>query len=440
MCHILPAQTYYPLQQTQPVIWGNGFGINSLTRFPASAQALIPSDVWTNSQRSSGLQVRFRSNATSVTVNYTLSAKYSNNSWFSDMGANGLDLYVHKPDDKWYWCYPTNRTIGSFFTYSQLAPNDVTYNAEGYEYCLYMPPFTTVTSLSITVNNGAIFNFIPVTHDKKPIVVYGTSIVHGAVCSRSGNTWTNIVSRRISDRPMVNLGFSGVGRMEDEVIQVINQIDAEIFVLDCIPNMDNSTLSTEIEPRFTNAVDTLRKYHPQSAILLTEHAGYSDMDMCLSRKISVLDANSRLKSVYDNLIGKGYKNIYYLSKEEIDLDLSCDLGDYVHPNDKGMYKYADAYTSKLRDILNNNKTSLQTEKNGEIKISSDSDNSLTVLYPEGFSQKQVLDIYNIEGKKLVRKKPVLGSKEIFIQKMNKGFYVLVISDGQKSITKSFIIK
>ena len=53
-----------------------------------------------------------------------------------------------------------------------------------------------------------------------PVVVYGTSITQGANASRPGMAYTNILSRRLNVE-FVNLGFSGSGRGEPEVAEVI---------------------------------------------------------------------------------------------------------------------------------------------------------------------------------------------------------------------------
>lgn len=351
MSSVQAQTTYNPLAETKQVIWGQGFGKNLLTRLPAEAEKTVPEVVWKQSLCPSGLQVRFRSNANSITVNYTIDNKYTNNKWFSEIGGSGVDLYARKPDGKFYWCYPSKKTVGESFEYSQINPNDENYQVSGYEYCLYLPLFVTPKSLTITVNEGATFEFIPVPREKKPIVIYGTSIVHGAVCSRPGNSWANIVSRNFFDIPVVNLGFSGVGRVEPEVISVFNQIDAELFILDCLPNMSNNQMLDNIETRYTSAVDSIRKYHPKTPILLTEHIGYANMEMDNARKVLIVESNKHLRNVYDRFMKKGYKNLYYMTREELNLNMSTDIGDYIHPNDKGMYRYAKVYTAKIKKIL-----------------------------------------------------------------------------------------
>ena len=430
--------TYYPLLQSQHVVWGQGYKANAFTRFPATAASSVPANVWKYSQWSAGLQVRFKTNATSITVNYGLTLKYSFLEVFSDMGANGLDLYAKKPDGSWHWLHPASRTVGSVFNYTLINPNDPYYNANGYEYCLYLPPFATVNSLNIQVNSGASFSFIPVPQQIKPIVVYGTSIVHGQQSSRPGNIWTNILSRNFPDRPIVNLGFTGVAYAEPEVIQVINQIDADIFILDCLPNLwlFNSAL---VNPRYSEAVSVIRTSHPNAAILFVEHAGYADVEMYLDRKTLVSNANNTLKDVYQNLINQGYKNLYYLSKDELNLNPAEDMSDHVHPNDKGMYKYAAAYTHKIAEILDDLPfTGLSASSRGEIEISPNPNRGkFSVKYP-GLSEIRLLEIFDMQGNNVYTRQISEAETEISLSGEPGNYVLQITGNGEKNISK-FII-
>lgn len=436
-------KTFNPMGQAKHVIWGQGYNANSFSRFPADAQQTIPSDVWNQTLRSSGLHVRFVTNATSITVNYALSSQYSSNNWFSTVGANGLDLYAHKPDGKWYWCHPNSRTIGSVFTYSNINPDDAVYNNDGYEFYLYFPTFAITSSISITVNSDAKFEFIPVNKDIKPIVVYGTSVVHGAVCSRPGNTWTNIVGRNFPDRPIVNLGFSGVGRVEPEVVEVINRIDAEIYVIDCLPNFSNTTMPPLIDARYKSAIDTLTKYHPNAAILLTEHFGYSDMEMWKARKDLVLADNIELKKVYDYFIGKGYKNLYYLSREDLNIDLSSDIGDYVHPNDKGMYRFAEVYTAKITEILNRNASKVSQTKDESFNIYPNPNKGTFELnLPEDFQQNIQMEIIDMSGR-LIHKQTLNPQSDRYLVpqlSLKTGHYIMSVSNENRKISENLVIE
>lgn len=435
-------KTFNPMAQARHVVWGQGFGQNSFSRFPADAQQTIPSDVWNQTQRSSGLHVRFITNSANITVNYTLSSQYSSNNWFSSVGANGLDLYARKPDGKWYWCHPGSRTVGSQFKYSSINPDDATYSSEGYEYVLYFPTFAITSSISVTVDSDAQFEFLTVTNEKKPIVVYGTSIVHGAVCSRPGNTWTSIVGRNFPDYPVVNLGFSGVGRMEPEVVEIINRIDASIYILDCLPNFSNTSMPPLIDGRYKSAIDTLTKYHPDAAIVLTEHVGYADMEMWKARKDLVMADNIELKKVYDYFMQKGYTNLYYLSRSELGLDMSADIGDYVHPNDKGMYRYAEAYTAKISEVLRDQESAVKQVNARSLRIKPNPNTgSFSVAIPDSFRQHSKIEILNLEGKSVYSKTVGTQAEILHLEGLNLsgGNYVLRLNNDKDMLTGNLIV-
>ena len=106
---------------------------------------------------------------------------------------------------------------------------------------------------------------------RKPIVFYGTSITQGGCASRPGMVHTAILQRRL-DHPVVNLGFSGNGKMEPEVVELMAEIDASCFVIDCLPNMDAKEVAERTEP----LVRKLREAQPKTPILLVEDRSYSD--------------------------------------------------------------------------------------------------------------------------------------------------------------------
>ena len=79
-------------------------------------------------------------------------------------------------------------------------------------YMIYLPLYNGVESLEIgSVPAKAAFKPLP-PRTKKPIVYYGTSIAHGACSSRPGMSFSAILGRWL-DRPVINLAFSGNGRM-----------------------------------------------------------------------------------------------------------------------------------------------------------------------------------------------------------------------------------
>jgi len=68
-----------------------------------------------------------------------------------------------------------------------------------------------------------------------------------------------------------------------------------------------------------------------------------------------------LNEVIDSLVASGVKNLYKLTKTEINQDIES-MVDGVHPNDIGMMRYADAYEKKLRLILQHTNGNTTTTK------------------------------------------------------------------------------
>ena len=162
--------------------------------------------------------------------------------------------------------------------------------------------------------------------------------------------WSNILSRKL-DYPIINLAFSGNGRLEEELIGLIAEINASLFVLDCLPNLTNAELydHQELNKRINHAVVELRSKHPQTPIMLTEHAGYTDGLIQISRQQTFERVNRIQKERYQQFLKEGFQGLYYLSYQELGLQLD-DMVDGTHPNDLGMMRYAEAYEKKVKKI------------------------------------------------------------------------------------------
>lgn len=200
--------------------------------------------------------------------------------------------------------------------------------------------------MEIGVPQSAESKFIPALKEK-PIVVYGTSIAQGGCASRPGMGWTNILSRKL-DYPVINLAFSGNGPLEKELVDLIDEVEASLYIYDCLPNM-GSLSSEEVVRRTMYGVNKIREKH-ETPILLVDHIGYRNQEMNQSSKELVDRMNDALNHAYDSLVSLGVKNIYHLNKDMIDFPEDGCV-DNTHPNDLGMQAYADAYEKMIREIL-----------------------------------------------------------------------------------------
>ena len=352
-----------PLDQEFQVVEGQVWFKNlesGFDRLPLEAKEKVRKPLWNLSKNSAGLSIRFISNASEISVKYKLKGSLSM-PHMPSTGVSGLDLYAKNSDGQWLWI-KGNYSIGEHSTYHyvKLKPND-DYHTKGREYKLILPLYNSVDSLKMGVSKEAFFTPLPIRKEK-PIVVYGTSIAQGACASRPGMAWTSILERKM-DRPLINLGFSGNGRLEEEVIDFVAEINAKVYILDCLPNLatnENRTLS-DVKHRILSSVHLLKNKNPEIPILLVEHAGYSDEMIHLNRKREVSDLNKIMKEAYSQLLSEGIKNIYLLTKEEINLTKDSTV-DGTHPNDLGMQYYANAYEKVLRSVFKEPMGAISTTK------------------------------------------------------------------------------
>lgn len=317
-------------------------------RLPKRSAQAVRKVVWDLSRNSAGLSLRFRTDADEIVVKYTLSEVMGGLAHMATTGVSGVDMYAKSIDGKWMWCggrSAFNDTV--VYRFSNLKKYDQ--HVKNVEYTLYLPLYSSVRWLSVDVPEESIFKPLPVRKDA-PIVVYGTSIAQGACASRPGMAWTNILERRL-ERPVINLGFSGNGRLEKEVVQFLTEIDAGMYVLDCLPNLTGKEYAgDELKKRITQTVKQLQDKRPGVPILLTAHDGYTNDETSTVSKEEYAHVNRTLQETVDSMLKAGVKNISLLTKEEIGQDLESTV-DGTHPTDLGMMNYANAYTKKIKSIL-----------------------------------------------------------------------------------------
>ncbi|ADB39967.1 SGNH/GDSL hydrolase family protein [Spirosoma linguale] len=329
-------------------------------RLPAVAEKSVRKEVWNLSRSSAGLMIRFRASTDQVVVRYVVGNKQQALPHMPATGVSGVDLYAGNSDGDWLWAagkYTFGDTIQ--YRFANLEPND-SYK-RGREYRLFLPLYNSVQWLEIGVPKGVTLTPLAV-RPEKPVVIYGTSIAQGACASRPGMAWTSILGRKL-DRPLINLGFSGNGRLEKEVVELVGQVDASVYVLDCLPNLIATVgiKPEDIKTRILESVKTLRQKRPATPILLVDHAGYTDGSISPIRQQYYTDVNTLMQQAFTQLKAEGVNGVYLLPKSQINLDMDA-MVDGTHPTDLGMQQYADAYEKSLRLILNEPVGDLSTMK------------------------------------------------------------------------------
>lgn len=332
-----------PLQAGFQVLRGQAFPAecrDTYQRFPDSRQSQVPTWVWGNSLHSAGISLRFRTGADQITVRYTCANRTYAMNHMPAMGVSGVDLYEVDAKGQTHYCAP-KYVFGDTITFNFRNLD----HAHGGEYELYLPLYNKVTWLNVGVPQGADFAFLPASQ-QKPILVYGTSIAHGGCASRTGMAWPSILKRTL-DRPFINWGFSGSGRLDSTMFVQMQQVDAALYIIDCMPNMTG--MPDQIFPRLTQGIRMLRQ-RTDAPILLVEHDGYTGEATSRQAFLEYDRTNQECQRAYRQLRREGVKGLYYLSNREIAMPMDG-MVDGVHATDYGMVVYANAYLRKLKKIL-----------------------------------------------------------------------------------------
>ncbi|QDU00057.1 SGNH/GDSL hydrolase family protein [Gimesia aquarii] len=312
-------------------------------RLPKKAKGVVRPPVWSLSKHSAGLAVRFVTDATTIKAKWELTSANIAMNHMAATGVSGLDLYVKTDSDKWRWLAVgrPSKKENSVTLISSLMPRKR-------EYFLYLPLYNGVKSVEIGIPESSHLWKAPARQPgkNKPLVFWGTSITQGGCASRTGMVHTAILGRRLN-RPVINLGFSGNGRMEPEVSKLIAELDASVFIIDCLPNVTAPVVAKETE----SIVNTLRKAHPDTPILLVEDRTYSNAYLKKSSQERHRTSRQALQEAYQKLKNSGVKYLYYLDGESLLGNDSEDTVDGSHPTDLGFFRQANAFEKALKPIL-----------------------------------------------------------------------------------------
>jgi len=310
-------------------------------RLPISYKEKVREPVWDLSKASAGITVRFHSNSTSINLKWTV-LNDLDMSHMAATGIKGIDLYT-KYNNKWRYVTTAGALVGLKTYQNKSIPADSineyelikNMTPEFREYKLFLPLYDGVTKLEVGIDSAASIEKATPSSEK-PIVFYGTSITQGGCASRPGMAHTNIISRKL-DVDCINYGFSGNGRMETPIVELISEIDARFYVIECLQNMD----SEQVKERVKQLVDIIRTNHPYTPIVLVENMMYTMAFLNQTLETRLIEENTSLKNEYDKIIKNGTPNIFYIKDNKEFLVDNEGTVDGVHLTDLGFKRYAD---------------------------------------------------------------------------------------------------
>lgn len=298
----------------------------------------IPVNVKNLLTRSAGLAVVFKTNSKTINAKWcTSSAKPSNN--MTAIAYEGLDLYI-KREGRWQYAGVGRPSKEDCTEFTLVGHMD-----EGEKECLlYLPLYDETISLEIGVENGATISASP-NPFRRNIVLYGSSIVQGSSASRPGMAYPARLSRA-TDLHIINLGVSGNAKMERAVGEMIAPMEADAFILDCVPN----TTPEEVTERTAEFIRVLRSKHPGKPIVAIQS---------IVREVSHFNNSwrDRVKGQNENflheisLLQQQDPHLYLITADGLLGDDHEGTVDGTHPNDIGFDRMLNKIHPEIEEIF-----------------------------------------------------------------------------------------
>lgn len=307
-------------------------------RLPQCVADSVSEGVANLNHHTAGGRVRFRTNSTCIAIKAVMATDYLM-SHITLIGQSGFDLYHKVEDGRDLYHQSFKPPMGMRTGYESA----VMTSGKLRDYTINFPLYDGVKELYIALKKHAVLEAPTPYKHQKPVVYYGSSITQGGCASRPGNSYQAILSRRLNT-DHINLGFSGSGRAEKEMVDYLANLDMSVFVCD----YDYNCLSTEhLWQTHLPLYRAVRKVHPDVPIILIS------APTVLKEPENFAERRAAVRGTYDTAVAEGDKNVYYIDGAELfqgECWDSCTV-DGVHPNDFGFYRMAMRIEKTLKPIL-----------------------------------------------------------------------------------------
>ncbi len=229
--------------------------------------------------------------------------------------------------------YDYNKSTATASLKREAALEDIT---------IWLPTSEVIKNVTVEIEDDAVIES-PTPYKYSSIVYYGSSITEGVNLSSAINSYSGIISERLS-ADYYNLGFPSNAKGEGELAEYIAEIpDMCVFVYDYDHNAPTlEHLEKTHEPFFK----IIRDKHPAlPVIMLTRPNIENSPDYKERREI--------VKRTFDRAVARGDENVWFIDGETLLGESErylCTL-DRTHPNDLGNYRMAEKITPVIKEAL-----------------------------------------------------------------------------------------
>jgi len=326
---------FYDVREEPFRVYGVFYEGDRFRRMPESVALATSESVHYLHANTTGGRVRFVTDSPYVAIHAEL-GNIDRMPHFSMTGMNGLDLYV---DDTYFGAFVPPADLEDGFENILEFPDGKLRNIT-----IHMPLYTDVKVLQVGLQeNAKVLAHAPYAYEK-PVVYYGNSITQGACASRPGNSYPNMLSRRLSVNH-INLGFSGSAKGEKQIAEYIASLSMQAVVMDYDGNArDREQLLATHEPFFK----IIREAHPDLPVIFmtaTNQARFfRDKELECRKQV--------IRATYENALAAGDQNVYYIDGSKIYEGCEDATVEGCHANDLGFFLQAGAVGEVLKKVLN----------------------------------------------------------------------------------------
>ncbi len=307
-------------------------------RLPEEVAAATSPQVTKLCREPAGGRIRFSTDSQYILLK-TVEPIVGRNSHMTLAMSAGFDLYEDTSADSRYvkMFMPPYKMDGGYEQIIRFGSRKLRY------FTINMPIHSVVSEVYVGLQPDAVLGegmkYLP----GDPIVVYGSSIVHGTAATRPGLTYPNILSRYLN-RNVLNYGFSGAAKAEIPMMEYLASLDMSVFVYDYDHNAPNPEYLRETHRR---GFEIIRAAHPDiPIILITRPNVATNPAFAQERKDVVVDTFRAARA-------SGDRRVWYIDGETFFLgrwENECTM-DGVHPNDLGFTLMADSIEAVIRRAL-----------------------------------------------------------------------------------------
>jgi hypothetical protein len=209
------------------------------------------------------------------------------------------------------------------------------------------------TAAAATAATSAVSGVLaPTAANKKPVMVWGSSIAQGGVVQNAGMVWPSVL-QRLLDYPLLNFGFSGSCHMQPAVASLLTELSPSLFIIDCLPNMQAKDVAAATQP----VLRQLRAGFGDSVpIVVLEGHTYSNAWISPGVNHGQQAKRAAQRSAVDALVKAGMKNLHYVTGDgklaslgEAQYEATGGIG--VHPSNIAHMRIAEYVAKEVAPLL-----------------------------------------------------------------------------------------